>query len=58
MRKVFLMFLLVMFVSSCTNHVIEAGKVKKERKELYDYKNNDDFCKKNPNKCVNNIPWM
>ena len=55
MKKILLM-LLIMVVSSCT--VFEAGRVSKERKKLYEQNNNREFCEKNPDKCVNNIPWM
>jgi len=61
MRKFILIFLMAIIVAGCAssnNSVFEAGKLKKERKELYDYNNNDEFCRKNPNRCVNNIPWM
>ncbi|MBP5215891.1 MAG: hypothetical protein J6039_04985 [Alphaproteobacteria bacterium] len=55
MKKIFLS-LLFLAISGCT--VLEAGKIKDERKELYDYNNNKEFCDKNPQKCVNGIPWM
>lgn len=35
----------------------EAGKVSKERQHLYDYKNNQEYCDQNPDRCVNNVPW-
>lgn len=54
MKKLVLLFMLIM-LTACA---IEVGKVKKERKELYDHNNNKEFCEKNPNKCVNGIPWM
>lgn len=56
MKKVFLSLLLLSVLSACT--VLEAGNIKKERKELYDYNNNKEFCEQNPKKCVNGIPWM
>ncbi|MBQ8672207.1 MAG: membrane lipoprotein lipid attachment site-containing protein [Alphaproteobacteria bacterium] len=58
MRKIILMFLITVVLAGCSGTLFEAGKVSKERKELYDYNNNTEFCRKNPNRCVNNIPWM
>lgn len=55
MRKL-VIFLMVLIMTSCT--VVEVGKVKKERKELYDYNNSQEFCEQNPSKCVNGVPWM
>lgn len=55
MRKIMLI-LLMLAVSGCT--VFHVGKVKEERKVLYDYNNSRDFCDQNPDKCVNGIPWM
>lgn len=49
------LLLLFMLLSACT--VFEAGKVRPERKHLYEYNNNEEFCKKNPDRCVNGIPW-
>jgi len=54
MRKLFLSLMIVM-LAACT---VEVGKVSPERKELYDHNNNKEFCEKNPDKCVNGIPWM
>lgn len=54
MKRLFLFFMLTM-LTACT---FEVGKVKPERKELYDYNNNKEFCEQNPDKCVNGIPWM
>lgn len=55
MRKL-MMFLMIAALSACT--VFKAGDISKERKELYDYNNDKAFCKQNPDKCVDNIPWM
>ncbi|MBP5352660.1 MAG: hypothetical protein J6Y91_02710 [Alphaproteobacteria bacterium] len=54
MRVCFLLSL-IMLIASCT--AVEVGKVSPERKHLYDYNNNDEYCQKNPDRCVNNIPW-
>jgi len=54
MKKLFILCALVL-VTSCT--VFEAGKMKDERKKLYEHNNNKEYCEKYPNKCVNNIPW-
>ena len=53
--KKFLLLLLLFLNVSCS--VFEAGRLTEERKKLF-YKNNDtEFCDKNPDRCVNNIPW-
>lgn len=54
MRKLVLLFMITL-LAACT---VEVGKVKPERKALYDHNNNKEFCEKNPDKCVNGIPWM
>lgn len=54
MRTVLVLMILCL-TASCT--LGEVGKVSKERKHLYDYNNNEEYCQKNPNRCVNNIPW-
>lgn len=54
MKKILILFMLIM-VTSCT--VFEAGKMKDERKKLYEHNNNAEYCKQYPKKCVNNIPW-
>ena len=48
-------FLLMFLISSCT--IVEAGKVREERQRLYDYNNDEEYCNKNPSRCVNGIPW-
>lgn len=53
--KRFLLFLVMIILASCS---VEIGKVTPERKQLYDHNNNQEFCEKNPDKCVNGIPWM
>ena len=56
MKKILVLMMLIL-ISGCAEHAFEAGYVKKERKELYDYNNNDEYCQKNPNRCINNVPW-
>lgn len=53
--KILYILLAILSISSCT--IFEAGKVRKERQRLYDYNNNEEYCQKNPNRCINNIPW-
>lgn len=48
-------YLLLFSLASCSSFV--AGNISKERKHLYEYNNNQEYCDKNPNRCVNNIPW-
>ncbi|MBR1600353.1 MAG: hypothetical protein IJ677_02110 [Alphaproteobacteria bacterium] len=54
--KKFMLFLMIITITACT--AVEIGKVSPERKQLYDHNNNKEFCEKNPDKCVNGIPWM
>ena len=56
MKKILILMMIVL-VSGCAKHAFEAGHVRKERKELYDYNNNEEYCRENPNRCVNGIPW-
>ena len=53
-RTIFLCLLLTL-LASCKGFV--AGDISKERKHLYEYNNNQEYCDKNPNRCVNNSPW-
>ena len=55
MRKM-LLLMAILLISACT--VVEVGKVKKERKELYDYHDSTEYCNQHPESCVNNIPWF
>ncbi len=55
MTRTILLCLLLMFLTACQGFV--AGDISKERKHLYEYNNNEEYCQKNPNRCVNNIPW-
>ncbi|MBR3502240.1 MAG: hypothetical protein IKO06_04970 [Alphaproteobacteria bacterium] len=56
MKKILILMILVL-VSGCQKHVFEAGHVKKERQELYDYNNDEKYCRENPDRCVGNVPW-
>lgn len=55
MRKI-VVFLMMLLVAGCT--MFEAGKVSDERKELYNRNNDREFCERNPDKCINGVPWM
>lgn len=55
MRTVLFCIMTMWMTASCT--VIEVGKVSEERKHLYEYNNNDEYCQKNPDRCINNVPW-
>lgn len=56
MKKIFLLAVIVL-ISGCAEHAFEAGHVRKERQELYDYNNDEAYCKENPDRCVAGIPW-
>lgn len=55
MKKILCLCLILCSVSACSGFV--AGDIREERKRLYEYNNNQEYCDKNPNRCVNNIPW-
>ena len=57
MMKKLLILMMLVLISGCQKHAFEAGYVKKERKELYEYNNNEEYCKANPDRCINNVPW-
>jgi uncharacterized protein YceK len=56
MKKI-LVLMMVILVSGCSKHAFEAGYVKKERQELYEYNNNVKYCQENPDRCINTVPW-
>lgn len=51
-----LLLLSSLILTACNCFV--AGDIRPERKALYEYNNNEEFCKKNPDRCVNGIPWL
>ena len=53
MKRV-LFIIALLLISSCS--ALVAGKLRDERKDLYDYRNNSAYCQENPDKCINNIP--
>ena len=56
MKKLLILMMLVL-ISGCQKHMFEAGHVRQERKELYEHNNNEEYCKANPDRCINNVPW-
>lgn len=50
--KIYLVLFTVMLLGAC-----EAGKISEDRKRLYEYNNNQEYCDEHPDRCVNNIPW-
>ena len=54
--RIYVLLLMALVLASCS--VFQAGKVNDRREELYKHNNNNEFCEKNPTKCINNIPWM
>lgn len=56
MKKILILMMLVL-ISGCAEHAFEAGHVRKERKELYDYNKDEAYCNENPDRCINGIPW-
>ena len=43
----------LLLISSCS--ALVAGKLREERKELYEYHNSRAYCQENPDMCINNI---
>jgi hypothetical protein len=54
MKKVVLFSLLLLL---CACKTIEAGKLTEKRSHLYEVGNEEDYCDKNPEKCIKGIPW-
>ena len=54
MKKLILLSLLAVLVS-CKCFV--AGEMSEERKRIYELGNEKDYCKKNPTRCINDVPW-
>ena len=54
--KLVLSCLICLFLLSACK-VFVAGEISPERKRLYERNNNQEYCDKNPERCVNNIPW-
>ncbi|MBR1825808.1 MAG: hypothetical protein IJ770_04395 [Alphaproteobacteria bacterium] len=53
MKKI-LFVIALLLISSCS--ALVAGKLREDRKELYNYHNDRAYCQENPDKCINNIP--
>lgn len=53
MQKI-LLLTAILLISSCS--VFVAGRMSDERKELYNYNNDKEYCQKNPDMCIGNIP--
>ena len=53
MKKI-LFVMALLLNSSCS--ALVAGKLRENRKELYEYHNNNAYCQANPDKCINNVP--
>lgn len=55
MRVILSCLICLFLLSACQGFV--AGEISPERKRLYERNNNQEYCAKNPERCVNNIPW-
>ena len=53
MKKI-LFIIALLLISSCS--ALVAGRLREDRKEVYDYHSSRSYCQENPDKCINNIP--
>lgn len=51
MKKVILLF--VLFLTGC----VVAGEFPEHRNRLHDMGHNEDYCAKNPDRCIDGVPW-
>lgn len=52
MKKVFL-FLMMIILNAC----VVSGDFTERRNRLHELGRDDAYCQKNPDKCVDGIPW-
>ncbi|MBQ8870543.1 MAG: hypothetical protein IJ019_04115 [Alphaproteobacteria bacterium] len=53
--KKFILFSLLLMLCACKG--IVAGDLSEKRSRLYEVGNEDDYCKNNPKRCINGVPW-
>ena len=53
--KEFVIIALLLMISACKSIVI--GELSEKRSHLYEVGNEEDYCNKNPKRCINGIPW-
>lgn len=51
MKKIIL--LAVLLLNAC----VVAGEFPENRNRLHSLGQDEEYCQKNPDKCVNNVPW-
>lgn len=53
--KKFVILALLLAVCACKG--IVAGDLSEKRSRLYEVGNEEDYCIKNPKRCINGVPW-
>lgn len=54
MKKCILFMLLILL---CACKGIVAGEMSESRKRLYEIGNEEDYCDKNPDRCIKGVKW-
>lgn len=54
MKKAILFSLLIL-LAGCKCFV--AGNLSEKRKHVYEVGNEQDYCEKNPDRCIKGVPW-
>lgn len=51
--KKFIMLVMVLVLSGC----FTAGDFPEKRLKLHEMGHEDDYCQRNPDRCINGVPW-
>ncbi len=51
--KKFIMLVMVLILSGC----FTAGDFPEKRERLHNMGHEDDYCQKNPDRCINGVQW-
>ena len=50
-----IILLLLFCIAGCAQ--MESRRMSEHHKRLYQHNNNEEYCEKHPNDCIENIPW-
>ena len=53
--KRFIVIALLLMITACKGIVV--GDLSEKRSRLYEAGNEEDYCEKNPKRCINGVPW-